>query len=207
MKLSDSTAKQLVITIIYASVLGNYVAGPFAVAVDSLVSWEWKGFLDASPLDVFLKTLLLVGTILFFCFEYLYGLQNPRYKLYYLLADFANILLAGVIFESIHYKNNLPPDMKKILVAYMIMMIIHVIWSIAHIVFWKYSSDSEKQKNINHYSWVTVLAAALLSLFYLIYSQQDNLPSATVNLISVFVAILLAVICYFETLRRRKFPN
>lgn len=212
MKIEHSTAKQLFITVFYGAILGNYIAIPFGIAIDSIVSGTSKAYLVSDEYLIFLKSAIFLFTAIYFSFEYLYSIQNPEYKFYYLFADFSILVLGMLIMRKINLEKEDVPHYKHIALYFFIIMLIHTLWSFVFLHIWKkrkgksnWSAENPEDK-IKHYEWVLRVAAVLMILFLAILLLLVNKVFDEGCLsIPLILTILLSALAYFLVMRNRKF--
>ena len=207
MKLSDKVSKEIFITILYGAILGNYISAPFSEAVDALISGRSGGMESQNAWRIIEKVAFTIGTGIFFCCEYIYALQNKNYKSYFLLSDFLNLIIGGLIFESIHYADYTTPDYVKISKCFTLIMANHFLWSVGHYLYWKYiSTANNRAELVKHYSWVGTISFLLLVVYFFIFWVLYNgaFPELTI-LVPLSLFILLTDAAYIVVLFRRKY--
>lgn len=115
-------AKHLIVGLIYPAVLGTLIYSLFDNIITSIIQQEAKGFLADAPKNLVFKSLLVLGTIGFYCCDFIYTIFTKDFKTRYFYFDLLILIGLSVTFKAININNNLPPNLNVILLSFMSFM-------------------------------------------------------------------------------------
>ena len=133
----ESVSKNLMLGLLYPAVLGNilYLAiGETSKQVAGMWGWFHSLPYDFKSVST-LKFLLLLVTLLFYFFDYLYITFTREFRKIFFLFDFVFVIflyitIYAINLESTNAPPNTPPNVKRIVTCYLIFMMVYGIWDL-----------------------------------------------------------------------------
>lgn len=190
---TNHALQQLMLGLIYPAVLGSVMysaVGPITVAVRAAMT---RG--SQAPLDwvLIVKLLLLLATIAFYSFDYMYILFTRHYRPSYFWFDvaFTATLYLTVGAIALDESSDTPPNGLTIAVCYLVFLVLYLLWD------WPARrAEDNREGESGLYNLVVVWE--LVGIALLAVAIVVNLVSAgKVGLIATTTSVLIVTIPFF----------
>lgn len=203
---NSTFAKNFVIGVLYASILGAIIYEPFNLIITSVYKWEANGYLLSLPKDIIIKSAILFCSLAFFCCDFLYTMLSKVYRPFYLVNDGVTLLGLSLIFKAVKIDSTEIPSFNLICASFAIIMLFHLVWSISR--FSKFPESKKDENGVNHYKYyrTTAVLTGILFVGFLTltcFAFRENPDNIFVAVFSI-AAIALSVCSYIYAIRERK---
>jgi len=193
--------KNLMLLLIYPTVLGANIYDVFNLLIKAFMGKEIGGFLaDGDAWNIISKLLLVVGLLAFYCFDFLYSYFTKEFRVLYFIFDIIILVGLTISFKSINTDNVNVPDYHTIVCSFMIFMIFYFYWDYNEMVD-KSSGITEEEKRF-YKKMVTWERAAFIFFGVIYVLQAFYLANFLTPILSIIV--ILAITIWFSFLIREK---
>lgn len=196
--------KDLMLGLIYPAVLGTVMYSVLQVMADPLVvRLGFSASIPTEPSDplVKIKVCLLLVTVLFYCFDYLYIMFTRNFNWLFFFCDIAFLVTLHVTVSAIGLGRPYPPQVLAILCCYTIFIVVYLIWDGYEL--WRCRTGHEVEGERAFYHGVIVWEVlSLIGLGLGLWLLDESLADAQIMLGTI--AVVTGFFGYFA-LRKRKF--
>jgi hypothetical protein len=203
---SETTrGKNVIVGLIYPSVLGTFIYDPIKMLYQKLHQPHFFETLKANPEGFFIKGGLVIAILSFYICDYLYSNVIKKYKKLFLFFDLAVILFMIFAFNGINLERPLFPNFNTVSIAFGAFVLLFLLWD-SYLVRKASKEKCEQKREDMLFLYVRLALWEILSLLVLVVSYLfwvQEIIDYFNSLFILFSNIFLSSIFYFYNVAKK----